>query len=537
MKFAVRSPLKRARVIIRSVVVMSKAELIKPTRPIDMLRAVMDLRRLGPAGGPVRIAGRRHPDALGLVDERGEITFGELDRRSNALARAWREKEVDEHSVVALLCRDHRGLVEGMAAAGKLGASVVLMNTGFGARQLAEVAEREGVTDIVFDEEFTDTAAALPLEIRRYVAWSDDPDAELSLEQMIEATSGDPLPLPSSPGSFVMLTSGTTGVPKGAQRQVRSPLAPAQFLDRIPLRPGGVTVLAAPIFHGTGLSQFLMSIALGSATVLRRRFDPEAALAAVEKYDGTAIVLVPTMLQRVLDLGPETLNRYETSSLRIVLTAGSALPPDLGNRACEAFGDVLYNLYGSTECSFAAVAMPEDWHAAPGTVGLPPVGCRVEIYTSEGTRVFEPHEKGTVYIGSGMQFAGYTGGGSKDEINGLLSSGDVGHFDEAGRLFIDGRADDMIVSGGENVYPGEVENVLMEHPLITEAAVLGVPDDDFGQRLKAFVVIEPDADLSSTEIRDHVKSNLARFKVPREVTFLDQLPRNPTGKLLRGELR
>ena len=269
---------------------------------------------------------------------------------------------------------------------------------------------------------------------------------------------------------------------------------------------------------------------------MRRRFDAEATLAMVEKYSATALVVVPTMLQRILDLGPETIARYDCSSLRIILTAGSALPPELGNRATEAFGDVIHNLYGSTECAVATIAMPDDWRAAPGTVGLPPVGCSVELYKPDGTRVKKPNEKGTVYIGSGIRFAGYTGGGSKDEINGLLSSGDVGHFDEAGRLFIDGRADDMIVSGGENVYPEEVENLLMEHDSINEAAVIGVPDDEFGQRLKAYVVTEAGETLTPQEVQAHVKSNLARYKVPRDVAFLDELPRNPTGKLLRGKL-
>lgn len=500
------------------------------------MRAVTDLRRLGPLAGTIRIAGRRHSNDLGLVDELGELTFGQLDRRSNALARAWQQDGVGSESVVALLCRDHRGLLEGMFAASKLGATVVLMNTGFGPRQLAEVAGREGVTALVYDEEFASAAAELPQGIHRYVAWSDGSSVENSLDELIGSNPDSHLKAPKTLSSLVMLTSGTTGVPKGAPRHVRSPLAAAQFLDRIPLRPAEVTVLAAPIFHGTGFSQLLMTMALGSTIVLRRRFDAEAALGAIDEYHGTAIVLVPTMLQRILDLGSDTLSHYDSSSLRIIVCAGSALPPELGNRATAVFGDVIHNLYGTTECAVATVALPADWLAAPGTVGRPPVGCRVALYAAGGTPITKPHEKGTAYIGSGLRFSGYTGGGGKDEIDGLLSSGDVGHFDEAGLLFIDGRADDMIVSGGENVYPDEVENVLMEHPLVNEAAVIGVPDPEFGQRLKAFVVLEPGADLTFQDVQAHIKSNLARFKVPREVTFLDELPRNPTGKVLRGEL-
>ncbi|MDQ3576436.1 MAG: AMP-binding protein, partial [Actinomycetota bacterium] len=321
-----------------------------------------------------------------------------------------------------------------------------------------------------------------------------------------------------------------------APRQVRSPLAAAQFLDRIPLRTGECTVLAAPLFHATGLSQFIINFALGSTVVLRRRFDPEATLRAIQDNRATALVVVPTMLQRVLDLGPEILARYDTSSLRVLFTAGSPLSPELGNRATTAFGDVIHNLYGSTEVAVATVATPEDWRAAPGTVGKAPVGCRVVLYDESGEPVRRPGVTGRVFVGSGLSFAGYTDGRHKEVIDGLLSSGDIGHFDHEGRLFIDGRDDDMIVSGGENVFPAEIENLLVEFPGVVEAAVLGVADPEFGRRLRAYVVLAPGASVSEEELRTHVKENLARFKVPREVVFLDELPRNATGKVRRDDL-
>jgi fatty-acyl-CoA synthase len=295
-------------------------------------------------------------------------------------------------------------------------------------------------------------------------------------------------------------------------------------------------VLAAPLFHGTGLSLFVLSFGLNSTVVLRRRFDPEATLRAVRDNRATALVLVPTMLQRILDLGPEVLGRYDTSSLRIIFSAGSPLSPELGNRALRVFGDVLYNLYGSTEVAVATVATPEDWRAAPGTVGRPPVGCRVVLYDDAGRPVTAPDVVGRVFVGSGLSFAGYTDGRNKEIIDGLLSTGDVGHFDPDGRLFVDGRDDDMIVSGGENVFPGEIENLLVEHDGVVEAAVVGVPDEEFGQRLKAYVVPRPQASLDADELKAFVKANLARFKVPRDVVFTPELPRNATGKLLRAKL-
>jgi fatty-acyl-CoA synthase len=475
---------------------------------------------------------------LGLVDERGELTFGELDRRSNALAAAWRARRLDHTSVIALLCRDHRGLVEAMFAAGKIGARVLLMNTGFAKPQFAAVCEREGVNALCYDVEFTDILDLVPASVPRHLAWVDEPGAaeHETLDELIASASDAAGPRPQVPGGLVLLTSGTTGTPKGAPRQVSSPFAAAQFLDRIPLQPGERAFLGAPLFHGTGLSQFLLALTLGSTTLLRRRFDARATLETLAKYRVEELVVVPTMLQRILNLDAAEIRSYDTSALRIIFCAGSALPPDVGTRAIELFGEVIYNLYGSTEVAVATVATPEDWKKAPGTVGRPPVGCTVRLYDDAGRRITAPDTIGRVFVGSGLRFSGYTGGGSKEELDGLLSTGDVGHFDADGLLFIDGRDDDMIVSGGENVFPVEVENLLVEHSDIADAAVIGVPDDEFGQRLKAFVVLRAGRSLDADAVRTHVRANLARHKVPRDVEFVPDLPRNATGKLLRGSL-
>jgi len=523
--------------VVRSVDVMRRAGLVPLGRPDHVLKSMIAVRRLGPIAGAAKVAATRDHRAIGLVDELGPLTFRQLDTRSNALARALAHRGVSDRSVIALLARDHRGAVDTMLAAGKLGARLLLMNTGFAKPQLADVAKREGVTVFIHDQEFADLATALPDSIPRFTAWVDDVTAGVrTIEELIANSDDRPVAVPAEPGGMVLLTSGTTGTPKGAPRQVRSPLAAAQFLDRIPLRAGETTMLGAPLFHGTGLSQFIISFALGSAVVMRRRFDPEETLRAIQDNKATTLVVVPTMLQRILDLGPETLGRYDTSSLRILFTAGSALSPELGNRATKAFGDVVHNLYGSTEVAVATVATPQDWREAPGTVGRAPVGCVVRLYDNAGRRITQPDVTGRVFVGSGLSFGGYTDGRHKDIIDGLLSIGDVGHFDAAGRLFIDGRDDDMIVSGGENVFPVEVENLLVEYPGVVEAAVVGVADPEFGQRLKAYVAVDPDVSVGADDLREHVKANLARFKVPRDVVFLPELPRNATGKVLRSRL-
>ncbi|MGH8860128.1 MAG: acyl-CoA synthetase [Jatrophihabitantaceae bacterium] len=522
----------------REAGVLLRTGLAPVTRPQDIGYALLTMRGWGMVAGAIRIAAHRDPDMLGLVDEIGELTFRDLDDRSNALARAWQEQGLGDTSVIAVLCRDHRGLVETMFAAGKLGAKLLLMNTGFAKPQFAEVIEREGADTLVYDVEFSEILGNVPEAVPRYLAWTDSDDNEHeTLEALIESASREDLPRPKSVGGLVLLTSGTTGTPKGAARQVSSPFAAAQFLDRVPLGLNERTFFGAPLFHGTGLSQFLLTLALGSTTVTRRKYDPRKTLEMVEKYRCETLVLVPTMLQRMLEMDDDEIRKYDTSALKIIFLAGSALAPEVGNHAMELFGDVVYNLYGSTEVAVASVATPADWRKAPGTVGKVPVGCKVHIYDDDGRLITKPDVTGRIFVGSGLKFEGYTGGGSKDEIDGLLSSGDVGHFDRYGLLFIDGRDDDMIVSGGENVFPAEVENLLLEHPAIADAAVIGVKDRDFGARLKAFVVLREGRSLSADDVKAHVKSELARHKVPREVEFVDGLPRNATGKLLRGELQ
>ena len=289
------------------------------------------------------------------------------------------------------------------------------------------------------------------------------------------------------------------------------------------------------MFHSWGFAHFTLGLPLASTLVLRRRFDPEETLSAVAQHRATALVLVPVMLQRIMELDERTIARYDTHCLRVIALSGSALPGELAIPAMNTFGDVLYNLYGSTEVAWATIATPEDLRAAPGTAGRPPMGTVVKLLDAHGQEV-QPGEEGRIFVGNEMMFDGYTGGGGKDMIGGLMSTGDVGRFDAAGRLFVEGRDDEMIVSGGENVFPREVEDLLSNHEQIREAAVVGVADEQFGQRLKAFVVPRG-GDLSEQAVKDYVKLNLARYKVPREVVFLEELPRNATGKVLKRELK
>jgi acyl-CoA synthetase (AMP-forming)/AMP-acid ligase II len=309
----------------------------------------------------------------------------------------------------------------------------------------------------------------------------------------------------------------------------------AALLSAIPLHARETTMIAAPLFHSWGFAHMALGTALASTLVLRRRFDPLDTLHAIADHEAAALIVVPVMLQRILELGPEVVGSVDTSSLKVIAASGSALTGPLAERVMDAFGDKLYNLYGSTEVAWASIASPEDLRAAPGTAGRPPWGTAVEILDRDLQPV-ATGQTGRIFVGSEMLFEGYTGGGDKDRTRGLMSTGDVGHLDAEGRLFVDGRDDDMIVSGGENVFPGEVEDLLAKVSGVSDVAVIGVPDDEFGQRLRAYVVPAAGATLTEDDLKAHIRSHLARYKVPREITFVAELPRNATGKVLKREL-
>ena len=518
---------------------LASAGLIRPERPDRLVRGLDQLRRWGPTVAGGYAAGAiRHPDDPALVDELGALSFAEVDRRGNAVARGLAARGVKAGDGVAILARNHRGFVDATLGVAKLGAHALYLNTMFAAPQITDVCERERPVAIIHDEEFMALVADAADGRQRIVAWSEGPDSggAPTLADLIAAHAGDPLEPPDEPGRVVILTSGTTGTPKGAQRKQPSSLAPiAALLDAIPLRARGRTVIAAPLFHSWGMAHFLIGLSLGSTIILRRRFDPAAALADVARHEASTLAVVPVMLQRIMELDPQELRRHETPALKVIAVSGSVLPGELALRVMDHFGPVLYNLYGSTEVAWATIAGPEDLRAAPGTAGRAPHGTVVRLYDESGRSVAQG-QTGRIFVGNEMAFEGYTGGGGKEVIAGLMSTGDVGHFDTDGRLFVDGRDDEMIVSGGENVFPREVEDLLADHPDVVEAAVVGVPDEGWGQRLRAVVVLVPGARAGEQELQDYVKSNLARYKVPREVLFVAELPRNATGKVLKREM-
>ncbi len=517
--------------------------MFEPLRPDRLVQSLVALRRWGatPAGA-YSGAAARHPHRAALVDERGVLSFAQLHMRTNALAHELRKAGVREGDGVAIMCRNHRGFIEATVACSKLGAGALYLNTAFAGPQITDVLAREDPVAVVYDEEFGALVGAGAAGRLRFVAWRATPAQaegvlEPTLEELIARGDRSELEPPESKGRVVILTSGTTGTPKGAARPQSDSVEPAAALfSKIPLKARETTVIAAPLFHSWGYAHFLLSLPLLSTLVLRRKFDPQETLKAIAQQRASALVVVPVMLQRILELPPETIASYDVSSLKVIAVSGSALPGELATRVMDTFGDVLYNLYGSTEVAWATIATPADLRAAPGTAGRPPLGTVVKLFDEDGREV-PRGEVGRIFVANEFQFEGYTDGGGKEIVGGMMRTGDVGRLDAAGRLSVEGRDDEMIVSGGENVFPREVEDLLADHEDIEEVAVIGVEDEQFGQRLKAFVVPRNGNRLTAEAVQSYVKENLARFKVPRDVVFVDELPRNATGKILKRELR
>jgi acyl-CoA synthetase (AMP-forming)/AMP-acid ligase II len=512
--------------------------LIRPIRPDKLGRVAERYFRLGasPALGAAANA-ITVPDHVAIIDEAGSLTWERTHRRSNALARALRDEGVEMGDGVAIMCRNHRYFVEATMACAKLGAVALYLNTAFAGPQLADVLEREKPAALIHDQEFDDLLSGAAGSLRRFVGWEEKEGTdEATLEQLISNSHGEDLEPPAEHGRYIILTSGTTGTPKGAQRSEPEGLGSlAALFSKIPRRYGETAMIAAPLFHSWGFLHFMLSLPTAATMVLRPKFDPEDTLQATAEHRARVLAVVPVMMQRILALPDEVKRRYDLSALEVTAASGSALPGELATKWMDEFGDNLYNLYGSTEVAWATIATPEDMRTAPGTAGRPPRGTVIRIVDEDGNDV-PKGETGRIFIGNQLAFEGYTGGGDKEHLGDLLSSGDVGHFDEDGRLFIDGRDDEMIVSGGENVFPREVEDLLADHDAVADAAAIGVDDEQFGQRLRAFVVKADGIDTSEDELQDYVKANLARYKVPREIVFVDELPRNATGKVLKREL-
>jgi acyl-CoA synthetase (AMP-forming)/AMP-acid ligase II len=523
---------------------MLEAGAFKLEPPQNVAAMLADIVRWGEFGMIPALNARRTPNRTAVIDDFGEITFKELDEAAHEVANGLLEKGVKGGDGVAILARNHRWFLIAVYGAARAGARIILLNSEFSGPQIKEVSEREGAKLIIYDDEYFEAVSKADPELGKLRALGDNPDkgessasTDETLEDFVARSSGKPAPKVTKHSSIIILTSGTTGTPKGANRSTPPSLAPiGGILSHVPFRSGEVTSLPAPMFHALGYLHATIAMMLGDTLVLRRRFKPPTVFEDIEKHKVSAVVVVPVMLSRMLDALEKMDTKPDLSSLRIVFVSGSQLGAELAQRALKDLGPVVYNLYGSTEIAFATIARPQDLEKNPATVGPVVKGVKVKILDDNGKELPQG-EVGRIFVGNTFPFEGYTGGGHKQIVDGLMSSGDVGYFDENNLLYVSGRDDEMIVSGGENVFPAEVEDLISGHPDVVEATALGVEDKEWGHRLRAFVVKSDGASIGEEDIKSYVKEHLARYKVPREVVFLEELPRNPTGKVLKRELR
>lgn len=523
--------------VLHLVATMARRGLLRPGRPDRIAAQLWALRRYGfTFAGGYRSAAARSPHRIAVVDERGPVTYAALDAYATRLAHGLRTLTGLARPRVGILCGNHHGFVATVVAAAKLGGDTVLCNTSLSANQIRAVLAEARVDVLVADGDFAPAAApGIPL----VVAWPpDDPTVVVrdapTLDSLADGVPATRLPPPAQPGATVILTSGTTGTPKGAYRPTPSGLSPlTAVLSRIPLRVYDRILIAAPLFHTWGYAGLQLAMALRATVVLRRRFAPASTVDALAAHRCDALIAVPVMCQRLLDASPTP---PPSVAPRVVAVSGSALPGDLATRFMDAYGDVLYNLYGSTEVSWASIATPAELRRDPATSGRPPYGTRLAILDAAGG----PVRRGTVgrvFVGNDMLSEGYTNGSRRETRAGLAATGDLGYLDAGGLLHLTGREDDMIVSGGENIHPATVTDALAALPEIAEAAVVGVPDQEFGQRLAAYVVVAPGATLDADTLRERIRDRVGRFAVPRDVHFVDSLPRNATGKVVPRLLR
>ena len=536
---------------LRILRILARSGVLRPARPDRTFRQLLSLARWGATvAGGYHAAAARSPRRIAVIDEQRSVTYREVLRRAIRLANGLEKLGAAPGSRIAVLCRNHAWFVEAVVAAAELGADVVLVNTGLTVRATAEVLRAHGPAVIIADAEFADHVAAARLGVPFLIAWPDvtgpgtgrpfGPPAHrmvatATVDDVIATASAARRRPPKRPGRIIVLTSGTTGAPKGAQRANPSLSSAASLISRIPLRACESVLVATPLFHMWGLAGLQIGMALRNTLVLQRRFEPKAALQAIEERRCSVVFGVPVVLQRIMELPPELRDSYDASSLRIVATSGSAVPTPVVTSFMDVFGEVLYNFYGSTEVSWAAVADPADLRIAPNTAGRPPMDSRLKVLDDRG-EIVPRGVTGRIFVWNPLLFEGYTTGGTKEHRAGYMATNDRGHLDSSGRLFVHGRDADMIVCAGEELFPRDVEDLLASVQDIREAAVVGVSDADQGQVFAAYVVVRPGAEMTAPQVRGVVARYLPGNAVPRDVVFVDALPRNATGKVVVRDL-
>ncbi len=550
---SLRSRLDRA-LFFASVLRASK--VVQPIRPASLVQFVRGARQTKP--GPhlaVMFHAAAHPDKEAIVEygEHGvrRFTWGELDATINRLAHALVARGVRGGSRIALMLPNGSEYLIAQQALAQLGATAVQIGYRLKAGEIAYILDNAQPTATIVHHAYV----AAMLEAREQARGKGGPmivvggavtAGSTELEEWDRALAAAPPDMPprvtgGDGGGVIVYTSGTTGKPKGANRAWRKTgfESVADMILQVGMRADDRHLVTCPLYHSAAPAFVAIMMSLGATIVLQNHFDPEAALDIIQKERVTCSLMVPTMLIRMTNLPAETLAKYDTSSLRWVMSAAAPLTTDAARRFMQQFGPVLWNFYGATETGLVTLAGPHDHVSRPGTIGKRLRGNDIRLLDDAGKDV-GAGEVGELYARNSTMISGYHGNDEatrSSQRDGFFSVGDVGRIDADGYYYLESRKTDMVISGGVNIYPREIEDHLSTHPAILEAAVIGVPDPEWGETLRAFIVLRNEQQLSETDVINFCREHLADYKRPRKVTFLAEMPRNPTGKILKRELR
>lgn len=474
----------------------------------------------------LKFAARKQKQKIAFSDEREQITYAALYQQSQHLAAFLQiECNLKARQKVAFLCRSQIGFVRAIFAVSRLGANVYLLNPESSAAQFTALSKRHKFDFLIYDSE----AAVFNVS-----EWRDkslltyptaDRDSNVSIETLSKRNNDfQPKIKRALSGDLIVLTGGTTGEPKIARRKpsVFNFLNPFfALLTELNLDKYQSVYIATPVYHGFGIAAIIIGLILGEKMFLQARFNAEKACSLIERNKIEAVTVVPLMLQRMLRHDSAAL-----SSLQCIISGGAALNPTLIEETFEKLGDKLFNLYGTSEAGFSVIATPADLRRSPETIGRKIAGVKLAVLDENNNPVADG-KIGRICIKSKW---------SVKTSDVWVETGDIGFQDASECLFLRGRSDEMIVSGGENVYPIELENVLVKHPFIEQVAVIGIPDAEFGQRLKAFIVLRSEKSISEKEIFDWLNEKVARFQMPKTVEILEELPVTAVGKINKKAL-
>jgi long-chain acyl-CoA synthetase len=494
--------------------------------------------------------------APALIDESGSRSWAELDTRANRLIHALRGLGLAAGDVIAVYAGNRREYFEIMAAAGHAGILFVPVNWHFTAEELAYVVANSEAKVLFADERFVDTARAAVARgetpaLRHCVAIGGDAPGFEAYEDFL-ARAPVTEPDDQTLGGPMFYTSGTTGRPKGVRSTTTTTRAPVEGmmmmsagLSGLLSIPGdGTTLICGPVYHSAQWAFSYLPLLAGSTVLMRHRFDPAEVLDLIDRYRVTNVHLVPTQFHRLLHADDAAKARFAGRSLVAVWHGAAPCPPDVKRRMIEWWGPVVHEYYGSTEGSIVTTVRADEWLARPGTLGKPTPMVEVRIVREDGT-LAAAGESGRIYVknrmGSDFEYHKEPNKTAEAHLEpGVFTFGDVGYLDADGYLFMSDRAIDMVISGGVNIYPAEIESVLMTHPAVQDAAVFGIPNEEFGEEVKAAVQLKAGhapSDALAQDLIAHCRAHLAGYKAPRSVDFHTSLPRHETGKLYKRLLR